>query len=461
MAISVVHTATGTFSGSLSATATINGVTAGNMLIVVISHEDSGGGVSFFNISDGGGTYTQDYWAASSGGGAVSIAGAHRKAATSTNYTVTVTARTGTAANSNGAIALLEVSGLSDACFEQYAATGGQSTGPDSSGATSTLSMSNSLVVAALSTIQGFTGLTFPPTGGPGTFTSLISSSGQFADLDYQVISGSTSAVTTTWGTASGSGKWTAGCAIYRGAGYTGPGVVQASPVAVFNQSNPSTAVATLNNVTNGNAILVMLEHYDNAGGAPSVTISDGTSYNADSYVAGNATTCGVFSRLGVSSGNYTITATCSSDTAQSYGTIMAVEVQGITQFDKGSTGTGNNTTPATGTTGTLASANCIYLASLALAANIRTGGFTTPPTGGIGLYNGLYTADNISGQSNSADFEYQTQAAGTTGVSASWGTGASAKWSAVIAVYKPVSAATVFPFRRKGRIFVPVTYSR
>jgi hypothetical protein len=416
----------------------------------------------YVTASDGDGAYVQDAWTRNNSG-LTSCWSGHRSNASSGSHTVTATSTGGTAANTFGAVALLEVSGLALGCFDQAIWAQANSTGPIASGSTGTLATSNSLVIAATQLQAAWLGFSPPPTGGPGTYTALISDSGQRSDLDYQVIASSTAAVSASWGSNTNSGRWSALCAVYSSSAATGPAIVNTSGPYYFNQSNPSTAVATLNRVTAGNAIIVLSRHWDQTGGFASWTISDGTSYTADvSQTSGSPGACAIHSLFNASGGTHTITATCSTDTANSYGSISAFEVANINVFDKGSNNRATSTTPTTGTTGTLTSATCIYFTILRIS-DLLSNGITVPPTGGPAKFYELWDGQGDLTFGASATFAWQDQTSGTTGVSAAWGTnGTSQKWEAVIGVYRMSSASpNSFPFRRKGRIFLPVTYSR
>ncbi|MFW1012967.1 hypothetical protein ACEV93_25205, partial [Vibrio parahaemolyticus] len=81
---------------------------------------------------------------------------------------------------------------------------------------------SGELAIAAMTHANmSFGGGTYPPTGGPGTYTSMISHTNR-ADADYQVLSTS-AGVGANWGTLSQTGKYTALVAVYMPAATSGP----------------------------------------------------------------------------------------------------------------------------------------------------------------------------------------------------------------------------------------------
>jgi hypothetical protein len=218
VSIVVVHSVTGQFSSSLSATATINGVTAGNALFAVVSHIDQGGNSPTFTISDGT-SYTQDI--ASDQGGQVEIAIARRFNVAGGNYTLTVTASAGTAGQSHGRIQFLEVSGLGNA-FDTSGSAKNTGTQARTTSNTATLASSSEFALAVYGAFSNnLGGFNSPPSGGPGSWTNLFNASESVGlwDSDYQIISGSNAAFNVSWGTTGlPTTKWNCAVATYTGA---------------------------------------------------------------------------------------------------------------------------------------------------------------------------------------------------------------------------------------------------
>lgn len=208
-----VQIATGLFSGSLSATATLNGVGSGHMLICTVAHVDAAGGSPTFTITDGS-TYTKDVTQNSSGG-ASGIVIARRDSVSSGNYTVTVTAQSGLAANSNGQITLSEWGTMLAGGPDQTSSGNGVSTGPMQTGTTAALTGSNDIVIAVLQWGTGDqTGVSQPPSG--FTLLGKNHASSYNEDADYKLLSGTTAGQTVNWGTCGTSNKWACGLAAYQ-----------------------------------------------------------------------------------------------------------------------------------------------------------------------------------------------------------------------------------------------------
>lgn len=210
----------GTFSG-LTATATLNGVTNLNSLICTVSHLDNGQTGPSFTISDGAG-YNQDVNSAVLGYSNTIIAS--RYAVAGGNYTVTVTALSGSAGNSYGSIQLSEFSNLVTNGFDASATAGTYSTAL-TCGPTGTLAQNTELLIAALFVSQnnGSGGpITTPPTGGPGSFVNLASinpSSNLCADFDYQLNTGTNAAVSVNYGSLPNPSVWGIAVATYKESG--------------------------------------------------------------------------------------------------------------------------------------------------------------------------------------------------------------------------------------------------
>lgn len=214
----IVQVNTGAFNQSLTAHATLSGVASGNALIALVSHicfDSAGAAVT---VSDGSGSYASDSNNADGFGDTRSLI-ARRSSVSAGSYTATATAGSGAAGSSYGAITLIEVSGLVASPFDKQAGNGNFSTTPATS-PTSTLSQANELLLAVLAIYQTtVTGLTFPPIGGPGTFTPIYSAAPDgesYSDCDYQVQSSGTAAVNVAWGTASSNKVWSCSVATYK-----------------------------------------------------------------------------------------------------------------------------------------------------------------------------------------------------------------------------------------------------
>lgn len=196
------------WAGSLSATTTLTGVTAGNHIILLAMHGDLGGNNPSLSCSDGQGAYSVDVL--SGGGGGVARTAAFRITnATAGTHTIVCTASGGTTANSVGTTVAIEVPPV---VLDQSSVAGGSSAAA-SVAATAALVATNELALAAIfhgALLSG--GGTFPPTGGTGTYTSLAHIHN--GDADSQVLT-STAGVGADWGTLTNVSKWTALVAVY------------------------------------------------------------------------------------------------------------------------------------------------------------------------------------------------------------------------------------------------------
>jgi hypothetical protein len=197
------------FAGSLSATATLSGVASGNALLFTMAHQDFSIANPSMSFSAG---YSADllvYY-----NSVLALAIGSRFGVAGGSVSVTATASTGTPSNSDGALVLQEWSGLIG--LDQIASHSAASAAPTSS-ATPALSGSNDLILTALVGQQSLAGGTFPPTGGPGPYSTIQSSpAGLLLDMDYQSISGSNAAVSASWGTISTATHWLAGIVAYQ-----------------------------------------------------------------------------------------------------------------------------------------------------------------------------------------------------------------------------------------------------
>ncbi len=212
MSLTPVQTSTpGNFGGSLTATTTLTGVTAGNHIIVVAMHGDTVGTAPNLSASDAQGAYAVDVDAAS-GGGVARTKLFRLTNANAGTHTISVVASSGAPANSEGAIVALEVPPV----ILDKSATGGASSTTPSAGPTAALAGTGELVIAGVFHVNmSVGGGTFPPTGGTGTYTSLGVAHSNEADADYQTLT-SAAAVSASWGTFSSSGRWTALVGVYQ-----------------------------------------------------------------------------------------------------------------------------------------------------------------------------------------------------------------------------------------------------
>ena len=206
--------------------------TAGNTIVVFSTHADggsTGGNVSFSDAVNG--AYTDDYHSYHSSSLAQLNWASFANIAVSTPKTITMAYSSGVAANQQGILVAVELSGCGG--FDQGASTVNAGGTTPASGSTGTLSVANSIVLASMlaNTAGALTGQTIPPTGGPGVYTD---SSSSFAgppigDLAYQRITGSTVAVSAAWGTISPSSYWLAGVAVYKAASTANYGLLLSS----------------------------------------------------------------------------------------------------------------------------------------------------------------------------------------------------------------------------------------
>ena len=195
----------------------LTGVTAGNAILVSTSLVDTNFNTTAISVSDGTG-YAVD---ASQNYGNNSLAYSFSLLNVSAgSHNITASGAASNYGGYSGAIIVMEVSGLrTTGAFDKTAGAKGHSTGPVATGTTGSLSNANSLIVAVAASVPA-SGLTIPPTGGPGTYTSAISfTTSTNADIDYQIQTSGTSGVSASWGTASGSSLWACLVATYQASG--------------------------------------------------------------------------------------------------------------------------------------------------------------------------------------------------------------------------------------------------
>jgi hypothetical protein len=209
----LVQTSTaGLYGGtSLTATATLNGVTAGNTLIALVGHQDFGNNNYTMAVSDAQGSYSPDAYLIRSSNGRPSAGVFSLFTANAGTHACSAVASLGTVGNSFGALVLQEWSGLS--ALDQAASNSAGGTTTPTSGTTATLAQNNDVIFTILSSNSTQAGGTFPPTGGPGTYTQVFNST--LVDQDYQIIQSSTAAVSASWGTLTAAANWAAVIATY------------------------------------------------------------------------------------------------------------------------------------------------------------------------------------------------------------------------------------------------------
>lgn len=212
MSVTPIQVSTpGGFGLTLTATTTLSGVTAGSTILAVVTHGDRGGNSPSLPVSDGQGSYTADV-TTTAGGGVARVVIARLANAVAGTHTISTTASTGSGAQSVGEIVALEVPA---AVLDQSNIAGGSTGTAAAVTATAALAGTNELALAGLY-FDGLSagGGTFPPTGGPGTFTEIVAHINQ-SDSAYQV-SSSTAGVGANWGTFTQSSKWAAAIAVYK-----------------------------------------------------------------------------------------------------------------------------------------------------------------------------------------------------------------------------------------------------
>lgn len=220
-AITVVQVGSvGQFNGaSLTAQSVLTAVTSGNTIIDCVNHVDFGSTTPTLTVSDGS-SHTNDESITQSG---QTFSGVFRlSSASAGTHTVVATASSGTTGNSFGSVVSIEVAGLAASPVDQIAVGHANGTAPSVTSAA--LSQANELLVACYQANGSPTGITWPPTGGPGTFTSInnsIASSDSAAA--QQIQTSGTSAVTASAGTTA-SVLWVMPLVTYKAAVAAGSG---------------------------------------------------------------------------------------------------------------------------------------------------------------------------------------------------------------------------------------------
>jgi hypothetical protein len=202
------------FNGAVTRSATINGVTAGNTILALISSIDTNGATRSLNsLSDGQGSYATD---ASQGGNGVLCVVASLFNANSGSHTVSVTL-SGSGTACQGHMYVVEVSGIGTSnSLDQTAGTTANSQ-PMSTGATGTLAVANEIAFALSGTISSGTGTyTYPPTGFTQIHAGNDTGTNSYNSQNYQIVA-STAAITADWGSAAANTKHSCVVATYQG----------------------------------------------------------------------------------------------------------------------------------------------------------------------------------------------------------------------------------------------------
>jgi hypothetical protein len=200
-AIAVVQVGSvGHFNGSsLTAQSVLSGVTAGNTIISCVNHEDFGSTAPAISVSDGVSYTADEAFQLSS----AYDSGIYRSSSvTAGTHTVVATASSGTTGNSFGSVVAVEISGLAASPVDQAAVGHNIASTTPSVGPTSVLAQANELLIVCYVANGVTTGITWPPTGGPGTFTTIDNSlSTNDSASAQQIQTSGTSAVTVSAGT--------------------------------------------------------------------------------------------------------------------------------------------------------------------------------------------------------------------------------------------------------------------
>ena len=218
MSIAIVQVGAGVSSSgsSLSQAITLAGVTAADALIAVVGHEDGGSTNPNVSGSDAQGSYTQDIWVARGNQASAGIYSLFN--ANAGSHTLTVTASSGTAANSAWNVNILEVSGLgtTDSFDASSSNTANTSTTP-TTGSTGTLAVASEFVITCAQGNQGSTGGTSPPTGGNNSpFIDIYNATSEWFDSAYQINTSVTTGVAAAYGTLNTSVIWAAVIGTYK-----------------------------------------------------------------------------------------------------------------------------------------------------------------------------------------------------------------------------------------------------
>ena len=193
--------------------------------------------------------------------------------------------------------------------------------------------------------------------------------------------------------------------------------------------------------VTAGDTIFVSAS-IQNASGAPAsgdVTDNAGNSYTLDVSLANTGIYAAIWRATAGSTA--TITITLNPTGANAYAAFNAVSVRGLSGGpDQIKSNNGTSTSPATGSTSTLAQASEFVIACFGLA-DTTTNNVTVPASSG---YTNYWQQNSATASSGGAG-DYKDVAA-TTAVSASWTFTNSKAWAAVLATYKYQTNTTVTP---------------
>jgi hypothetical protein len=191
-----------------STTATLNGVTVGNTLILLATHlngDATGGGV---NCADAQATYSPADIETT--GSRYSCTALSLFGANAGTHACVVTAKFGTATNSFGQCVLTEWSGMS--AFDVGSGATATSAGPLSTGASAGLGSTTDVVIALALVDSAQTGW-----GTPAGYTLIyqdLTAAKLATSFAYKILSANTP-VTTSFGTMGASAQWVATQALY------------------------------------------------------------------------------------------------------------------------------------------------------------------------------------------------------------------------------------------------------
>lgn len=195
-----------------------------------------------------------------------------------------------------------------------------------------------------------------------------------------------------------------------------------------------------------GNMVAVGITNYNDGGVAGAVAEGEVTDNQSNTYLravqstaaSGDHTAACIHydAVIGSPSGTFTITI---DPPGTNYLVAVGIEYTGLldsTPLDKTQTNNGTSTTPTSGTTAALASADQIVIAVCAIGGTDTTAGIDTPAT--TGYTNRCVEQDANTYGGHSTD---DKEVAATTAVSAAWGTlDGSYPWSACIATFELAS---------------------
>jgi len=215
MAIVIVQqsAASGWTGGSLTASWTLSGVTAGNLLVLAHGHSDTSNPNATVIVSDAQGTYTQDMFVRANS--SLAVCAASLPNANAGSHTVSAVYQSGTPADSFGAGILLELSGVATSSYVDtstpVSGSASTGTGPLSTSATGTLQAANDLLIAIIIHSAASAGATVPPSGYTEAYGMTVGS-----EAAYKQLTGSTASQTVSYGNFTNSQGWLVGLIAYK-----------------------------------------------------------------------------------------------------------------------------------------------------------------------------------------------------------------------------------------------------